>query len=128
MTPSQHPLKSHGGLIRVWRAFGYSLQGLRAAVQHEAAFRQELVIGIPLIAAAPWLGRSLGEVLALIGAVVLVWMVELLNSALEALADAISVEHHALLGRAKDFGSAAVLMALLLCTGVWGWVIVERWA
>jgi diacylglycerol kinase (ATP) len=120
-------LKSRGGLLRVWKALGYSLQGLRAAVRNEAAFRQELALGLPLLLAAPWVGRSGPEVLALAGVVLLVWVVELLNSALEALADAISLERRELLGRAKDLGSAAVLMTLLFACAVWAWVLWDRW-
>ena len=95
--------------MRVWKALGYSLKGL------------------PLLLAAPWVGRNGPEVLALVGVVLLIWVVELLNSALEALADAISVERRELLGRAKDLGSAAVLFTLIFAAAVWGWVIWQRW-
>jgi diacylglycerol kinase (ATP) len=120
------PQKSTGGIARVFKAFRYSLQGLRAAVQHEAAFRQELALGVVLLALVPWVARSPWQALALIGVVLLVWVVELLNSALEALADAISTEHHPLLGRTKDLGSAAVLFTLLLAGLTWGWALWER--
>ncbi len=111
--------KSRGGLLRVWRAFTYSAAGVRAAVRHEAAFRQELALGLPLIALAIWLAPGRWQLLVMVGSVLLVWLVELLNSAIEALADAISVEHHALLGRAKDLGSAAVMLSLSSVVFCW---------
>lgn len=111
--------KSRGGLMRIWRALSYSAAGLRAAVRHEAAFRQELALGLPLIVLAAWLAPGRWQWLAMVGSVLLVWIVELLNSALEALADAISVERHPLLGRAKDLGSAAVMFSLALVVLTW---------
>lgn len=122
--PPQNPLpesafKSRGGLRRVWNAMGYSLAGLRAALRHEAAFRQELAIGLPMLLLVPWLAPGRWQGLAMAGSVVLVWVVELLNSAIEALADAQSTDHHPLLGRAKDLGSAAVMMSLCLAVAVW---------
>jgi diacylglycerol kinase (ATP) len=118
-SPSSSPFKSKGGIVRVWRALTYSWAGLRAAVKHEAAFRQELALGLPMVLLALWLAPGRWQLLALIGSVVLVWIVELINSALEALADTISLDHHPLLGRAKDLGSAAVMMALFFAGGVW---------
>ena len=117
------PFKSRGGLQRVWNAMGYSLAGLRAAFRHEAAFRQELALGIPLVLLVPWLAPGRWQALAMAGSVVLVWVVELLNSAIEALADAVSAERHPLLGRAKDLGSAAVLFCLLQVPVVWAVVL-----
>lgn len=121
------PYKSTGGVRRVANALRYSLQGLRAAITHEAAFRQELALAIILIPAAFFLGRTIAEVFVLIATIVLVLVVELLNSAIEALADAISVEKHPLLGRAKDLGSAAVLFMLLLTGAAWITVAVSRY-
>jgi diacylglycerol kinase (ATP) len=118
-TPPDNPFKSRGGLRRIWNAFSYSLAGLRAAVRHEAAFRQELALGLPMAVLALWLAPSRWAALAMIGSIALVWIVELINSALEALADAISAERHPLLGRAKDLGSAAVMIALLLAAATW---------
>lgn len=112
-------LKSRGGLRRVLHATRYSWQGLRAAFRHEAAFRQELLLGVPLLLLVPWLAPGRWQALAMAGSIVLVWIVELLNSALEALADAISLEQRPLLGRAKDIGSAAVMLALLLVALSW---------
>ncbi len=113
------PFKSRGGLQRVWRAAGYSWAGLRSAMRHEAAFRQELALGLPMLLLAWVLAPTRWQALALTASIVLVWLVELLNSAIEALADAISADHHPLLGRAKDLGSAAVMLALLLCAATW---------
>lgn len=111
--------KSRGGLRRIARAARYSLSGLRAAVRHEAAFRQELWVGVPMVVLALFIAPGRWQALAMIAAVVLVWIVELLNSGLEALADAISIEHHPLLGRAKDLGSAAVMLSLVLAAATW---------
>lgn len=119
--------KSTGGLLRIVRAFGYSLQGLGAAWRHEAAFRQETLLAAILIPLGLWLGNTTIERLLLAGVLVLVLVVELLNSAIEALADAISTEHHPLLGRAKDVGSAAVLLVLILTGAVWIAVLAPRW-
>jgi diacylglycerol kinase (ATP) len=111
--------KSSGGLRRVYDAMRYSWAGLRAAVRHEAAFRQELALGLPMLALVPFIapGRWQGVLMAL--SVVMVWVVELVNSAIEALADAVSAQHHPLLGRAKDLGSAAVMLSLLSAGAVW---------
>ncbi|WP_298012692.1 diacylglycerol kinase [uncultured Castellaniella sp.] len=122
------PYKSTGGLIRIVRAFGYSLQGLGAAWRHEAAFRQETLLAVVLIPLGLWLGDTVMERLLLAGVLVAVLIVELLNSAIEALADAISTDHHPLLGRAKDIGSAAVLLMLLLAGAAWACVLIPRLA
>lgn len=119
--PAESTFKSRGGMRRVWNAATYSAKGFRAAFRHEAAFRQELALGIPLIVLACWLAPGRWQLLLMVASVVLVWIVELLNSAVEALADAVSVEHHPLLGRAKDFGSAAVF--LCLCGVVVTWAV-----
>ncbi|TAN27365.1 MAG: diacylglycerol kinase [Castellaniella sp.] len=113
------PYKNTGGLRHIARALVYSLQGLGAAWRHEYAFRQEVALAIILIPLGLWLGHTALERLLLVGCLVLVLIVELLNSAIEALADAISTDHHPLLGRAKDIGSAAVLLALLLAAATW---------
>lgn len=118
--------KSRGGLRRILQAARYSLHGVRAAWHLEAAFRQELVVGILLLAAVPWLAPSLLFGVLMAGAILLVWAVEMLNSAIEALADAISTARHPVLGRAKDFGSAAVMFCLLLAALVWGAALYAR--
>lgn len=115
--------KSRGGLRRIWNAARYSLAGFRAAIRHEAAFRQELVLGIPMLLLVPFVAPGRWQALLLAGSVVAVWIVELLNSAVEALADTISTEHHPLLGRAKDIGSAAVMLALVFAGVTWAVIL-----
>lgn len=113
------PFKSSGGLRRIVRAAGYSLAGLRAALIHEAAFRQELAIGIPLMVLAPFVAPGRWAALAMIGTILLVLIIELLNSGIESVADALSTDHHPLLGRAKDLGSAAVMLSITLAVITW---------
>ena len=119
MTSSNSPYKSKGGLGRLFNALRYSAQGFGAAFKHEAAFRQELLLIMVLTPIAVWISRSMGEMLLLVGTMLLVLIVELLNSALEALADSITVEHHPMIGRAKDLGSAAVMLSIILCVLAW---------
>jgi diacylglycerol kinase (ATP) len=114
------------GIMRVVRATRYSAQGLAAAWRHEAAFRQELALTIVLAPAAIWLGRSALERTMLIGVCIVVLIIELLNSAIEAAIDRHGEEQHVLSGRAKDLGSAAVLLGLTLVVMVWGAVIWQR--
>ncbi len=107
------------GLARINAAFFNSLKGFKATWRHEEAFRQEVLL---LIFAAPlglWLGKTGVEKALLLGSVLLVLIVELLNTGIEIVVDRISFEHHELSGRAKDVGSAAVLIALLLAGAVW---------
>lgn len=106
------------GLARVWHAFFYSIEGLRAG-WHEPAFRQEASLGVVILPAAWWLGQSWAEVVLLVAVVVAVLVVELLNTAIEAAIDRVGPEWHAQSKLAKDTGSAAVLLSLLLCGGVW---------
>jgi diacylglycerol kinase (ATP) len=114
-----NPYKGRTGLARVVRAAGYSMQGLQAAYRGESAFRQEFWLAAIMLPAAFWLGRSWTEVALLGGSVVLVLIVELLNSGIEAAIDRVSFEIHDLSKRAKDLASAAVLLSLLLCAGIW---------
>lgn len=128
--PSE-PLKTTArstGLRRLVNATRYSLAGLRAAWRHEAAFRQECALAAILIPTGLWLGRSAVERALLIGVCLLVLVVELLNSAIEAVVDRIGAEPHALSGRAKDLGSAAVLVSLVLVAIVWALVAWQRFA
>ena len=111
------------GLIRLIRAAGYSWAGLCAAWRHEAAFRQEILLLLLLGPVGLWLGGSGVEKALLFGSLLLVVIVELLNSAVEAVVDRTGAEHHELSGRAKDLGSAAVLVSLLLAGTVWGLVL-----
>jgi diacylglycerol kinase (ATP) len=114
-----NPYKGRTGLARVVRAAGYSMQGLQAAYRGESAFRQESWLAAIMLPAAFWLGRSWMEVALLAGSVMLVLIVELLNSGIEAAIDRVSFEIHDLSKRAKDLASAAVLLSLLLCGGIW---------
>ncbi|HGM4931765.1 TPA: diacylglycerol kinase [Serratia marcescens] len=111
------------GLTRIIKAAGYSYKGLSAAWQHEAAFRQELVVTLLAIILAVWLDVGAIARILLIGSVALVMIVEILNSAIEAVVDRIGSEHHELSGRAKDMGSAAVSLAIVLALFVWGTVL-----
>lgn len=123
---SQHeesPFKGKTGMRRVWNAFNYSLAGLRAAYRHEDAFRQEVWLALILIPAALLLPASAVGHALMIASVLLVLIVELLNSAIEAAIDRISLDHHRLSKRAKDIGSAAVLIALINVTAVFGLVL-----
>lgn len=113
------PFKSRPGLARVWHAARYSRDGLLAAFRHEAAFRQELAVGLPLVMLAWWIAPDRWLALAMTLSIVAVWLVELLNSAIEALSDAVSVEAHPLIKRAKDMGSAAVMLSIAAAALVW---------
>lgn len=115
----ESPYKGQTGLRRVWNAFRYSLSGLRAAYRNEDAFRQEsllaaILIPLALLLPTPALGKAL-----MVASVLLVLVVELLNSAIEAAIDRISLDHHRLSKRAKDIGSAAVLVALVNVVATW---------
>jgi diacylglycerol kinase (ATP) len=114
------------GLTRVLRAVGASLRGLGGAFREEAAFRQELAFAALVIPMGLWLGHSGIERALLIGPILLLLIVELLNSAIEATVDRIGLERHALAGLAKDIGSAAVLMSFVLLTAVWLLVLLGR--
>jgi diacylglycerol kinase (ATP) len=114
-----NPHKGRTGIDRLARALGYSVAGLRLAYRGESAFRQEFWVAAVLIPLAFWIGRSWIEVVLLTGSVALVLIVELLNSAIEAAIDRVSFEWHELSKRAKDIGSAAVFLAVLVCAGIW---------
>jgi len=104
-------------------AFGYSLDGLKAAFKHEAAFRQEVALAVILIPLALYLEQGAVSRALMIGRVFLVLITELINSAIEAVVDRISLERHDLAKRAKDVGSAAVLVALVNLVSVWGLIL-----
>ena len=114
-----NPHKGRTGLTRVVFATRHSAAGLAAAWHHESAFRQDAVFAGLMLPVAFWLGTTWIERSVLIAVVLLVLIVELLNSGIEATVDRISLDLHDLSKRAKDFGSAAVMLALLLCAGVW---------
>ena len=120
-----NPQKARTGLRRLWHATGYSLAGLRAG-WHEKAFRQEAIAALFMVPLAFWLGQNWVEVALLAGSVLLVMIVELLNTGIEAAIDRISLEWHPLAKRAKDMGSAAVLLALLVCLGIWSAALYQR--
>ncbi len=117
--------KHRQGLSRVWHAAGYSLAGLRAG-WNETAFRQEAIAAFVLIPAAFWLGGSWMQTVLLVGTVMLVLIAELLNTAIECAIDRFGGEWHELSKRAKDMGSAAVLLSLLLCSLTWLMAIFYR--
>jgi diacylglycerol kinase (ATP) len=121
------PKKGATGMRRLLNATRYSLEGLAAAFRHEAAFRQELLLAAILLPLGLWLGASGVERALLAGSVLLVLVVELLNSAVEAAVDRISAEHHELAKRAKDVGSAAVMLSLVLAGVVWVLVLLPRY-
>jgi diacylglycerol kinase (ATP) len=124
VSPAQQQ-KLRSGLNRIWHAAGFSLAGLRAG-WGETAFRQEAIAAIVLVPASVWLGRSWTEVALLAGSVVLVLIVELLNTGIETAIDRIGPEWHDLSKRAKDMGSAAVLLAVVLCAGIWLAALAQR--
>ena len=115
---SANPQKDRTGLNRVWHAFGYSLSGLKAA-WYEKAFQQEAIAAFVFIPMSFYIGQTWLETALLAGTVILVMVVELLNTGIESAIDRIGPEWHELAKRAKDMGSAAVLLSLLLCLGIW---------
>ena len=120
-----NPQKERKGLQRVWHATGYSIAGLRAGWT-ETAFRQESILAIILVPLSFWLGQNWIETTLLAGTVIMVMVVELLNTAIETAIDRIGPEWHDLSKRAKDMGSAAVLLTLFLCIGVWATAVYQH--
>ena len=127
MTLPDSPPPKRQGLSRVLHAFNYSMAGLRAG-WHEPAFRQEALLAVVMLPAAFWIGPDWTSRVLLVGSVVAVLVVELLNTGIEAVVDRVGPEWHDLSKRAKDMGSAAVLLALLLCGGVWVSALWRWWA
>ena len=121
--PTFSAFKSRSGLKRIAGAVRYSLAGLASAWKHEHAFRQELCVIVPATVVALLLPAAALEKLLLVATMVLVLVVELLNSAIEAVVDRVSLERHPLSKSAKDFGSAAVMMAVLLAVVAWAVVL-----
>lgn len=111
--------KNPQGLKRLLKATGYSYKGICAAFKHEAAFREEVLLAAVAIPLAIWLDVSQVERILMISSVLLIVLVELLNSALEAVVDRVGQEHHELSGRAKDMGSAAVFIAMIIAGYIW---------
>ena len=125
-SPPEGPYKGKTGLARIWRATGHSAEGLSAALKNEDAFRQELILAVILVPVA-WFCPVAGFAKALmIGSVMLVLIVELLNSAIEATVDRISLENHQLAKRAKDMGSAAVFLSLVNVVVIWFAVLTSK--
>ncbi len=119
----ESPFKGKTGIRRLMNALGYSLEGFRAAFKHEDAFRQEVFLAVILIPLALYLESEALRRILMIGSIFLVLIVELLNSAVEAVVDRVSIERHALAKRAKDIGSAAVFVALTNVVVTWGLVL-----
>jgi diacylglycerol kinase (ATP) len=130
MTNRELPIsqyKSKSGLKRIFSAFFNSMNGFRIAWRFEHAFRQELVVAIPGIIVAVLLPVTVLERVALIAVLVLMLITELVNSAIEAVVDRISLDHHELSKNAKDLGSAAVMLALMLALLTWGAILGALW-
>ena len=125
--PSVNPQKQRKGLSRILHATRYSWAGLRAG-WNEPAFRQECVLAVVLLPASLWVGHNWVESAVLAGCVIAVMVVELLNTAVESVVDRVGPEWHQLSKRAKDIGSAAVLLSLLLCAAIWCAALWERFA
>lgn len=123
---AESPYKGETGLRRILSATRNSIAGLREALRCEDAFRQELLLAAVLLPLAFWVGTGAVQRALLIGSVLLVLVVELVNSAVEATVDRISFENHRLAKRAKDIGSAAVLLTLLNAALIWGLIVIER--
>ena len=121
----ESPFKGKTGLRRLLNAFGYSMAGIKAAYQNEDAFRQEVLMAIVLIPLACYLGETRLEMALMIACVLLAIIVELINSSIEATVDRISLENHLLAKRAKDIGSAAVLLTLFNLVIVWGLIVLR---
>ena len=113
-------------LRRIWNALWYSIAGFKACFIHEQAFRQEIYAAVPLLPLGLWLGQDGTERALLVGSLLLVLIVELLNSAIEALVDRVGTEHHELSGRTKDIASAAVFLTISLAVLVWVLILVPR--
>ncbi|WP_299017019.1 diacylglycerol kinase [uncultured Photobacterium sp.] len=116
----------HTGLYRLYKASGYSIQGFKAAWKYESAIRQEVIMLMILIPIALIFGQSAIEKSLLIASIVLVLIVELLNAAIEAVVDRVGSEYHELSGRAKDIGSCAVLVTLILAASVWTLILLTN--
>ena len=114
------------GFTRILKATYCSIKGLKAAYKEESAFRQELLLCFILFPLSFWLATSISHWSILISSLILLLIIELVNSAIEALTDRVSTEHHILSGRAKDMGSAAVTLSLIIVTLVWGSALLER--
>ena len=122
----EHSMQNGTGLLRAYRATLCSIKGLKAAFVNESAFRQELALASGFIPLAFWLGQTTSEQLLLLAAVVMVLVVELLNSAIESIVDRVGTDYHELSGRAKDIASAAVFLTLLFAGFSFSWAAFQR--
>jgi diacylglycerol kinase (ATP) len=120
---SAQEFKGKKGLVRLWNATGYSRDGILAAWRHEAAFREEILLAAITIPLAFYLGKTGVERALLVGSIILILIVEILNSAVEAVVDKASPEKHDLAKRAKDMGSAAVLFSLTNAAVIWACIL-----
>jgi diacylglycerol kinase (ATP) len=127
MNPDQNGKPGATGVTRIVNATGYSIQGLKAAFKHEAAIRQEVTLLLIAIIALVWLALPVVETILMLASVVLILIVELINSAIEAVVDRVGTERHELSGRAKDIGSAAVLVALMLAGFTWSYILYHHY-
>ncbi len=114
------------GLTRVIKAFGFSVKGFRATWKHEEAFRQEVILAVILLPLSFYVAVNATQLAILLLTLFIVLITEILNSAVEAVVDRVSDEHHKLAGRAKDMGSAAVLLSLTMTAVIWGVIIYEN--
>ena len=126
--PYGQSMKSKGGFSRLISALGYTWDGLKAAATHEEAFKQELIVVVPLSIVAWFVPVSLLEKALLFSSLQLILIVELINSAIEANTDHISMERHPLAKRAKDMGSAAVFLTIVIAVAVWGTILWQYFA
>ena len=119
------PYKGKTGIKRLINAFGYSISGTFAAFKHEDAFRQEVILAVILTPVALYFGETAIEQALMVSSLFFIIIVELLNSAIEATVDRISVKHHKLAKRAKDIGSAAVFFSLINAAAIWFFILVK---
>lgn len=125
-SPPSHPHKARTGLNRLRHALGYSIEGLSSAYRHEKAFQLETWLAVVMLPASFWLGQNWAEIALLAGSVLAVMAAELLNSAIEAAVDRVSLDLHPLSKRAKDQGSACVLLMVVVACGIWGAALWSR--
>jgi len=125
--PTEPPVHKNKGIKRIFKAFSHSLEGLGSTLRHEAAFRQEAILAVVLIPLSFLMHVELVQHLVLVGSILFVLIVELLNSAIEAVVDDISLRNRPLAKRAKDMGSAAVFISLLNCFICWLSVLIVNW-
>jgi len=121
------PKPGKTGITRIIHAAGYSMQGIRAALKHEAAFRQEVFLAVILIPLAFFITQDIVKLILLIVSPLFVLTIEIINSAIEAVVDRFGEEHHELCGRAKDMGSAAVMFALIMTAIIWGFILFDTY-